>query len=71
MDNGMKYEDKECYSFKTTHQTETLPAVGEVLLGEDRRKAKALSDIGSSGGFITHEEAEKNKFEKIRVTITK
>ena len=54
--------------FEVTEGTRGIRSIGLALMGEDKRKVNLLSDIGSTGCFLTHALAKRAGLKKKRIT---
>ena len=56
---GLPEDDQEIDNFEVTGGSKGIRSIGQVLVGDNKRKVNLLSDIGSTGVFMTHSLAKK------------
>ena len=52
--DGLMEDDAEIENFDITEGSRGIRSIGVALVGEEKSKVNLLSDIGSTGCFVTH-----------------
>ena len=66
--DGLMEDDVELKSFDITEGKRGIRSIGIALVGEDKNKVNLLSDIGSTGCFVTHSLAKRSGLRKKKIT---
>ena len=58
-EDGLPEDDLEIENFEVFEGNKGIRSIGQVLVGDNKRKVNLMSDIGSTGCFISHTLAKK------------
>ena len=70
-EDGLPEDDLEVENFEVFEGNKGIRSIGQVLVGDNKRKVNLLSDFGSTGCFISHTLAKKAGLRKKRITNLK